>query len=179
MVTDAHSDHVRVSDAERQFVVDRLRDETSARRLTLDEFDERAGAAYAARTRADLLHLLRNLPQADLPTALPGEPVVVDPLAGPPDLGTRARRRYRTRMRNELAGFACANGTVTAIDVFTGGGWQWSRWVLLFTGIGLVSKALKGTESDREAELREWHKQHGKVERDQAEQPAPVTPATA
>ena len=174
MVTDEHSDHLRVSDAERQFVVDRLRDETSAGRLTLDEFDERAGAAYAARTRGDLLHLLRDLPQNDLPTVVAGEPVVVDPLAGPPDLRARARRRYRTRMRNGLSCFLSVNGTVLAIDLLAGDGWNWSYWVLLGTGIGLAGKALKGTGDDREAELRAWHKQ-----RNEADQPSPAAPVTA
>lgn len=199
VVTDAHNDHVRVSDAERQFVVDRLRDETSAGRLTLDEFDERAGEAYVARTRADLLHLLRDLPQNDLPLAMQGDgPVVVDPLAGPPDLDARARRRYRTRMRNGLGCFLSLNATVIAIDLLTGNGWDWSYWVLMGTGIGFVGQALKGTGDDRAAELRAWHKQHDKHEREHAEhaghaghaddpqhtgelagEPAPAAPVTA
>ena len=64
-MTDTSTGLVRVSDAERQFVVDRLRDETVAGRLSPDEFDRRAGRAYTARTRDQLLTLLPATPAED------------------------------------------------------------------------------------------------------------------
>lgn len=53
---------VRVSDAEREAIVGRLNDATSAGRLTLEEFSERVSAALAARTRGDLDILVVDLP---------------------------------------------------------------------------------------------------------------------
>jgi hypothetical protein len=44
----------RVSDADRELSVVSLRDHLLAGRLTLDEFSERVGVAYAARTRGEL-----------------------------------------------------------------------------------------------------------------------------
>src|SRR5579871_6780000 len=56
------SPEVRVSDADRERIIDVLRQATSDGRLTLDEFGERVGATYAARTASDLEPLLRDLP---------------------------------------------------------------------------------------------------------------------
>ena len=53
---------VRVSDAEREAVVARLNTATGEGRLTLEEFGERAGLAYAARTEGELAELVRDLP---------------------------------------------------------------------------------------------------------------------
>jgi class 3 adenylate cyclase len=56
-------DNVRISDAERAQVVDRLRRHCADGRITLDEFSDRAGQVYAARTRADLVEVLADLPE--------------------------------------------------------------------------------------------------------------------
>jgi hypothetical protein len=80
---------IRASDQERQSVVDVLRDAFTDGRLTLDEFEERMTAAYAAKTWTDLRQLTGDLPVepllgADLslrPQAAP--PPAVTP-AGPP-----------------------------------------------------------------------------------------------
>ena len=53
---------VRVGDLDRQATVDRLLAHTSAGRLTFGEFDVRAAAAYAARTRGELDRLFADLP---------------------------------------------------------------------------------------------------------------------
>ncbi|MGY2064406.1 DUF1707 domain-containing protein [Blastococcus sp. SYSU DS0619] len=53
---------VRVSDAEREAVVARLQAAVGEGRLDLDEFGQRAEAAYAALTRADLDQLVADLP---------------------------------------------------------------------------------------------------------------------
>jgi hypothetical protein len=54
--------HVRASDAERDRVVERLRRALSQGRLTLEEYDARVAAAYAAKTRGELSTLTRDLP---------------------------------------------------------------------------------------------------------------------
>jgi hypothetical protein len=57
---------MRAADADRQQIADRLRAALDEGRLSLAEFDERVGQAYAARTYADLLPLMEDLPQAGL-----------------------------------------------------------------------------------------------------------------
>lgn len=54
---------LRVSDAEREQVVNLLREHTADGRLSLDEFSQRSQVAYAARTRTDLDALTHDLPK--------------------------------------------------------------------------------------------------------------------
>ena len=70
--------HLRVSDAERQAVTDRLAEHFGDGRLDQAEFDERVGRAMNAKTRADLGGLFDDLPET-----------------GAPALPERPRRRYR------------------------------------------------------------------------------------
>lgn len=60
---------IRASDEERENVVAILREHTAQGRLTLDEFDERMNAAYAAKTWEDLRPLTMDLPAEGAPTA--------------------------------------------------------------------------------------------------------------
>jgi hypothetical protein len=53
---------ILASDNERESVVDVLRDAYTEGRLTLEEFEERTSAAYAARTWSDLRELTSDLP---------------------------------------------------------------------------------------------------------------------
>jgi hypothetical protein len=62
-------DHLRASDAEREQLVDALREHAAQGRLTTEELEERTGAAYAATTRGELVALRRDLPDAALPAA--------------------------------------------------------------------------------------------------------------
>lgn len=54
---------IRASDTERNQVVELLSEHASAGRLTLAELEDRVGLAYAARTRAELSELTRDLPE--------------------------------------------------------------------------------------------------------------------
>lgn len=91
---------IRASDADREGVVTILRDAYAEGRLTLDEFDERTTATYAARTWGQLQDLTEDLPiqpvlragdiSADGSAQLPKLPPV-RPEATPPAL-TRRRR---------------------------------------------------------------------------------------
>lgn len=54
---------LRVSDADRERVAERLREAAGEGRLTMEELDERVEAAYAARTGADLAPLTADLPE--------------------------------------------------------------------------------------------------------------------
>jgi hypothetical protein len=53
---------IRASDNDRETVVSALREAFTEGRLTLDEFDERTSAAYAAKTWGDLSELTDDLP---------------------------------------------------------------------------------------------------------------------
>lgn len=55
---------VRASDAEREHTVTLLQHNFANGRLTQNELEERAGAAYAAQTRAQLSDLTADLPAA-------------------------------------------------------------------------------------------------------------------
>ncbi|MEH1169835.1 DUF1707 domain-containing protein [Micromonospora sp. CPCC 205539] len=60
---------LRASDDDRNRVVTELHQHTAAGRLTLDEFSERVGAVWAARTLGDLALLTRDLPALPDPNA--------------------------------------------------------------------------------------------------------------
>jgi hypothetical protein len=53
---------LRASDTDRERVVSHLRQQVGAGRLTLDEFSDRAAAAYRTRTLGELAELTRDLP---------------------------------------------------------------------------------------------------------------------
>jgi Domain of unknown function (DUF1707) len=61
--------HLRVSDAERQAVTDRLAEHFGDGRLDQAEFDERVGRTMNAKTRADLNGLFDDLPETGAPAA--------------------------------------------------------------------------------------------------------------
>ena len=63
--------HVRVSDAERNAVADRLAAHYSDGRLDQAEFDERVSQAMSAKTRGDLDGLFDDLPDPE-PAGAPG-----------------------------------------------------------------------------------------------------------
>jgi catechol 2,3-dioxygenase-like lactoylglutathione lyase family enzyme len=75
---------LRVADADREQVAERLRSAAGEGRLTVDELDERLDAAFAARTRADLDRLVADLPADPHPGAA-ARPLPVVPGEG----GTR------------------------------------------------------------------------------------------
>ena len=64
--------NVRVGDADREAVAAQLREHYADGRLTLEELNERLDQAFAAKTKADLNTVMRDLPQATRPgTGLP------------------------------------------------------------------------------------------------------------
>lgn len=62
---------LRASDADRDRVVERLRDAVAEGRLDMEEFEERLDAAYKSRTYAELEPLTRDLPAASAGAAAP------------------------------------------------------------------------------------------------------------
>jgi len=61
--------NVRVGDADREAVAAQLREHYADGRLTLEELNERLDQAFAAKTKADLNTVMRDLPQATQPAA--------------------------------------------------------------------------------------------------------------
>jgi class 3 adenylate cyclase len=123
---------VRVSDAERERMVARLKGHLADGRLSVDEFSARTGEAYASKTVRDLELCLRDLPQEGRARA---------------DADTGARREWR---RDVVARFAFPNLTCIGVWALTTGGhgYFWPSWVLLATGIGLTKKLLHGPHRD-------------------------------
>jgi hypothetical protein len=64
-------DNLRVSDAERDVTLKVLNEHAAVGRLTLDELEERAGKAIAAKTRGELAALTTDLPQEGGAPAVP------------------------------------------------------------------------------------------------------------
>ena len=74
-------DHIRVSDADRERVTARLRENFAEGRLTPDELDERISAALNAKTFGDLRPLMTDLPG---PVPAPPRPTPPPRPTGPP-----------------------------------------------------------------------------------------------
>ena len=62
--------NVRVGDADREAVAAQLREHFADGRLTLEELNERLDQAFAAKTKADLNVVLRELPHTANPAAM-------------------------------------------------------------------------------------------------------------
>lgn len=120
---------LRVSDAERAEVAERLRGAVDDGRLTLLEYDERLGQAYAAKTRGDLLPLTADLPA---PPAKP-EPV--------PARGAQLLMHWRNWLAGNLFFVV-----IWAIGCLASGHliFFWPAIFLLISGAGLASRQLRG-----------------------------------
>jgi hypothetical protein len=109
--------HLRVSDAERQAVTDRLAEHFSAGRLDQAEFDERVGRAMSAKTRADLNGLFDDLPGTGAPAA-----------PASPDLPRRRRRHP-----------ILAAVLVVIVALMIVHATWWATWPLLWIGFLVVA----------------------------------------
>ena len=101
---------LRISDADREQVAERLREAAGEGRLTIEELDERVEAAYAARTGSDLTPLTADLPE---PTA--GE--------HPARRGAGKTRRWTVAVMgaSNLRGRWLAGRKLTSVAVMGGG----------------------------------------------------------
>ena len=119
---DRGSPEMRASDADRDSVVDLLRDHGAAGRLSTEELEERADRALAARTFGELDSVLTDLPAV-------------------PDRRHAATRReaawndYSQHLRSYLMVMVL----LVAIWALTGTGYFWPVWPALGWGIGIAS----------------------------------------
>jgi hypothetical protein len=88
---------LRVSDAERDAMIQALGEHAAVGRLTLDELEERASQALAAKTRGDLAALTTDLP-TEAQSAPPAEARVRKPVRWMVAImgGSHRRGRFRT-----------------------------------------------------------------------------------
>jgi hypothetical protein len=103
------------SDADRDWVAERLRGAAGEGRLTPAELEERLEGAFSARTEAELEPLVADLPAP----------------ARPP------RPRDRTHERTYVAVMLL----LVAIWALTGAGYFWPIWPMLGWGVGLLADA--------------------------------------
>lgn len=140
MIGDDDAD-LYVSDADRNAVIERLREHIGAGRLSLDEFEVRAAEAYAALTVTELEHALRRLParvggaDANLP------------------------RRHRTRIRNELAAWFATNSVCIGIWSLTPRAPFWPIIPLVLTTVGFIAMLIRGAEAEDERRRAKARKQ--------------------
>ena len=101
---------LRVSDADRERVAERLREAAGEGRLTVDELDERVERAYAARTAGELSTLTADLP-ATTGAALPAK------------AGGRKPRRWLVSIMGggNLRGRWQAGERLTVVSLMSGG----------------------------------------------------------
>jgi hypothetical protein len=130
-------DRMRVSDADREALTARLRDNYAEGRLTQDELDERVSAALSAKTFGELRTLTTDLPG---PAAVPPPTAARPPWGGPPPW----RRHYHRRPPVPLILLI-----VLLVALSSGGGWAvfgffqlilvfWLAMMLTRIAIGLV-----------------------------------------
>jgi Domain of unknown function (DUF1707) len=116
---------LRVSDAERDRAVERLRTAAGEGRLATEELEDRISGALSARTHGDLEKLLADLPGPKLPA-----PRQTRAPATPPD----PHQRRELLVRQTVA-FVIPNAICIAVWAATGAANFWPKWVLLGTSL--------------------------------------------
>ncbi|MFC4496100.1 DUF1707 domain-containing protein [Streptomyces ovatisporus] len=120
---------MRASDAERERIAEVLRDALAEGRLGLEEFQERLDGAYAARTRGELVPLVRDLPQ-------PSPDGGADSGLADGDSGPAPSPGRRRRWAERIGGTATSRWGVGIM----GGFGRKGQWTVprVFTGLGIM-----------------------------------------
>jgi hypothetical protein len=119
-------DRIRISDADRERITERLREHFADGRLSADELEERITAALSAKTYGDLRRLM-----ADLPDAAPVPPRQWEP---PPWVGRRGGIAWRGPRILPLALLL-----LVAALVIPGAGWIFLAFVKVVFVLWLVA----------------------------------------
>ena len=144
---------LRVADADREQLVDELREHALAGRLTSDELEERIGGAYAASTRGQLDAL-----RADQPVSSASVKLAL----------VKRKGQLRRRLLQEAGGALGVSALSVGIWLLTGHGHHgdfWPAWVIGVTLLPVIRDAwrLFGPASDLdvvEARLQARHERH-------------------
>jgi DUF1707 SHOCT-like domain len=142
---------LRVADADREQLIDELREHAGAGRLTSEELEERIGHAYRASTRADL-----DAVRADLPVSSTSVKLAL----------TKRKTHLRRRLVQEAGGSVGVSLLSVGIWLASGpAGSFWPGWVIGVTLLPVVRDAwrLFGPASDLElveARLQARHERH-------------------
>lgn len=112
---------LRASDADRERIVEILRQHSVEGRLTSDEFEERMTAAYGAKTMGALAELT-----GDLPVDLAEHTRQRAELAA----RNKPRKPLRKKAREEVSGLASLGVLLTVVWLVSGGGYYWPAWPL-------------------------------------------------
>ena len=109
----------RASDAERERAAAALREHYAQGRLSADELEQRAHAAYRASNRDELYVLFADLP--------------AEPRSGfsPEALRRRARRLHRALLRGHAVTYLLVNAFLVGVWTLTGGGLFWPALYLV------------------------------------------------
>jgi hypothetical protein len=110
---------MRVSDREREVVVEQLRGHAAAGRLDVDELGERIEAAYAAKTDEQLARVGHDLPAPD----------------AQPEEGADG-------FASHLRVFLAVNALLVVVWALSGAGYFWPVWPFFGWGIGIVAHGL-------------------------------------
>jgi hypothetical protein len=142
---------LRVADADREQLIEELREHTGAGRLTSEELEQRIGGAYAASTRADLDAL-----RVDLPVSSTSVKLAL----------SKRKAQLRRRLRQEAGGSLGVSALSVGIWLASGpAGSFWPGWVIGVTLLPVVRDAwhLLGPASDLDvvqARLQVRHERH-------------------
>jgi hypothetical protein len=139
-------DRMRVSDAEREAVTARLRDNFAEGRLTQDELDERVSAALGAKTAGDLRTLTTDLPG---PAPVPPRPAPRPSWDGPAPW-----RHHRRHHRPPVGAFLII---ALLLVLASGGGWAvfgFFRLILVFWLAMMLTRVVIGVVHRRRHRYR-------------------------
>jgi Domain of unknown function (DUF1707) len=167
------NENMRVSDADREHVAERLREHFADGRLTSEELDERITAALGAKTFGELHAVMADLPEpapAWAPAA--GGPAGGGPAAGQPPASWAARPVFSYRRRPRLLPLVLI--VLFAALVLHGAGFVFAAFLtavlffwLIVPAAAIVAAALFGRRARRYRRSGpgshwhhyEWHRQ--------------------
>jgi hypothetical protein len=146
--------NLRVGDADREATAAQLREHYADGRLTLDELNERLDQTFAAKTKADLNTVMRDLPQ----TATPGSggygqtgwqpgwqgPVATRPADYRDDQGARQGSRGPFSVFAPLMGLVWVFVILGAVSLFGLGGGDRPLAIVLFLAALALFRRLFG-----------------------------------
>jgi hypothetical protein len=148
---------MRASDADRDIVLTALGDAYADGRIDRDELDERTDSVNSARTLGELVPLLADL----VPVAASHARVRPSP-----DVQAQAVAKWQKSRREALMGFltpVLICWAIWAVTMF--GGFPWPVFVMIPTGLGLISTLVRRQDIIESNERKILKKQAEELEK--------------